>query len=75
MSPLSAILIPAASLVAAYPTAHTHRWRIAEQGAARSAGRRRCGRERLFENGWEGDREIRVPRGRRPVGAELAMQR
>lgn len=37
------------------PSAHAHRWRIAEQAGACSAGRCDCGEERAFQNGWEGD--------------------
>ena len=41
----------------ATPDGHNHRWRIEEQGTARSQGTCWCGASRLFFNGWNDERD------------------
>ena len=43
--------------------AHTHRWRIDEQGGASSSGRCECGLQQEFNNGWDGDLTARLRNG------------
>jgi len=77
MSSQSAVLEKAVVPSPVSPDLHVHRWRIDEQGAAHSAGRCRCGVERVFENGWEGDRDVHLQSGGRfgRRQRELAAQR
>ena len=42
---------------------HTHRWRVEEQHGAQSSGICACGAQREFENGWSGDRSLRLNAG------------
>ena len=55
--------LPAETEVQQLETEHRHRWRVEEQHGAQSSGTCACGATRDFENGWSGDRSLRLNAG------------